>query len=304
MKLSVFGDDSDALQALYRGGLPPGSSTGWPDVDRHYTVGSHQFTMITGIPNHGKSAWVDALLVNLLNRPLDGKPWRFLICSPENWPLERHKAKIIEASLGLRFSDGPSLRMTEAEAMTEQKRLSNRFTFALLDENETFPDLLIAARQFSLDHPSSQVGIVLDPWNQLEHQRPARFSETEYVSEALSAVIRITRGTGAHVWIVAHPAKLMRDKDGKRPVPTPYDISGSAHFFNKADNCLTIFRNPFSEFGDADYGITQVHVQKIRSKNIGFPGSADLLYDVATNRYRSVLREVGAQDYRQSAGGS
>lgn len=303
MNITKFGDNPERLEALYRTGLPPGSSTGWPDVDRHYTVGKAQWTVVTGIPNHGKSAWLDAMLVNLIRRPLEGKEWKFLICSPENWPLERHKAKILECRIGKRFDEGPSIRMTAQEVSAEQRALADRFWFLELNENETFPDLLIGANQFAADHPRSQIGIVLDPWNQLEHQRPARLSETEYISEALSSVVRITRNTGAHVWIVAHPAKMQKDKDGKRGVPTPYDISGSAHWFNKADNCITIFRNPFSEPGDPDYGITQVHIQKVRFKNIGYPGSADLQYDVSTSRYRNLLRDVDIRDYRKAAGG-
>lgn len=302
MNFTKFGDNPEKLAALYRTGMPPGSSTGWPDVDKHYTVGKAQFTVVTGIPNHGKSAWMDALLVNLLRRPLEGKNWKFLICSPENWPLEQHKAKIIECYVGKRFGEGPSIRMTEQEALSVQTLLADRFTFLELSADETFPDLLIATREFA-DSTRDQVGIVLDPWNQLEHQRPPRLTETEYISEALSHVIRITRSTGAHIWIIAHPAKLQRDRDtSKRAPPTPYDISGSAHWFNKADNCVTIFRNPVAEPGEADYGITQVLVQKVRFKNIGYPGGAELQYDVATCRYRNILRDVDVRNYRAAKG--
>ncbi len=303
MNITKFGDNADKLAAFYRTGMPPGSSTGWPDVDRHYTVGRSQWTVITGTPSHGKSAWTDALLVNLLRRPLEGREWKFLVCSPENFPLEQHKAKIIECSVGKRFGNGPSLRMSESEALSTQQALADRFTFVELDANETFPDLLVAANEFASRHPNNQIGIVLDPWNQLEHQRPARLSETEYISEALSSIIRITRTTGAHVWVVAHPAKMPKERDtGKRPVPSPYDISGSAHWFNKADNCITIFRNPFSEPMDMDYGITQVHIQKVRFKNIGYPGSAELQYDVPTSRYRNILKSVDAEKYRNASG--
>src|SRR5258708_2151651 len=260
MKTVTFGTDLDALLDLYRKGLPRGSSTGWRAVDRHYTVGPSQWTVITGIPNHGKSEWLDALLVNLLDRPLDGKPWKFLICSPENWPLQVHESKLLEKVIGKRFGEGPSTRMTEAELRdAAEKIMSKRFTFAELDEGETFPDLLIGVREFAAASKRHQVGIILDPWNQLEHCRPARLSETEYISEALSAAIRITRSTGAHLFIVAHPAKLFRDKEGNRPVPTPYDISGSAHWFNKADNCITVWRNVNAKPGDLDYGVVKIH---------------------------------------------
>jgi twinkle protein len=304
VKTVAFADNLDALVDLYRKGMPRGSRTGWSAVDRHYTVGPSQWTVITGIPNHGKSEWLDALLVNLLDRPLDSKPWKFLICSPENWPLQIHEAKLLEKLIGKPFAEGPSARMTESEIRSAAARIMrDRFTFAELEEGETFPDLLVGVREFAARSKTHQVGIILDPWNQLEHCRPAHLSETEYISEALSAAIRITRTTGAHLWMVAHPAKLWRDKDGTRPVPSPYDISGSAHWFNKADNCVTVWRNVRAEPGDDDYGVVQIHVQKVRFKHIGFQGTVDLLYDRVTGRYSDVEARVAGTDVKTLASG-
>ena len=38
-----------------------------------------------------------------------------------------------------------------------------------------------------------------------------------------------------HLIVVAHPSKINRNKDGSLPVPTLYDISDSAHWYNKPD---------------------------------------------------------------------
>lgn len=299
MRTIPFGDDIAALVELYRKGLPRGAETGWPSLDRHYTVGPSQWTVVTGVPNHGKSEWLDALLVNLLSRPLHGKEWRFLVCSPENWPLQVHESKILEKVTGKRFGAGTGARISESELRDTPKALRDRFTFVELDDGETFPDLLMGIRDFATSNWQHQVGIVLDPWNQLEHCRPARLTETEYISEALSSAIRITRQTGAHLWIVAHPAKPLRDKEGNRPVPTPYDISGSAHWFNKADNAITVWRNVHAEPGDHDYGLVQIHVQKVRFKHIGYPGLINLKYDKVTGRYS----EAALTDYKSRATG-
>jgi hypothetical protein len=54
---------------------------------------------------------------------------------------------------------------------------------------------------------------------------------------------------------------LIRTSKARRridPVPTPYDISGSAHWRNKADNCLTLWRDE----KEPDRPV-QLHVQKI-----------------------------------------
>ena len=65
-------------------------------------------------------------------------------------------------------------------------------------------------------------------------------SETEYVSQMLTKIKRFAQHHDVHVWVVAHPRQL---RDWKGQPPTMYDISGSAHFINKADNGLVIHRN-------------------------------------------------------------
>jgi twinkle protein len=105
-------------------------------------------------------------------------------------------------------------------------------------------------------------------------------SETDYISHALKRCRQFARRMGVHVWMVAHPAKLRKDNDGTYPVPTLYDISGSAHWRNKADNGLCLWR----DFGN-HMAPVEVHVQKIRFKQIGSIGMAQLRYRKVTGRY-------------------
>ena len=109
-------------------------------------------------------------------------------------------------------------------------------------------------------------------------------TETEYISQSLTKVRRFARENDVHVWLVAHPTKLRRLDNGSYPVPTPYDISGSAHWRNKADNALAIWRDT-SEFNNP---LVQIHIQKIRFKEIGRPGMVELKYNIITGTYREV----------------
>ena len=66
-----------------------------------------------------------------------------------------------------------------------------------------------------------------------------------------------------HVWFVAHPRQM---RDWKGEPPTMYDISGSAHFINKADNGVVVHRNrnpdkgPMNEVGScSDKGFEHFH---------------------------------------------
>jgi twinkle protein len=66
-------------------------------------------------------------------------------------------------------------------------------------------------------------------------------------------------------------------------VPTLYDVSGSSHFYNKADNGLSVWRD-VKEEGSA----TQIHVQKIRFRECGRPGMVELYFDVTSGRFTDV----------------
>ena len=294
MKVSKGGAFAARVLDLYRRGMPPGSSTGWPSVDRHYTVAAGQFTIVTGIPNHGKSSWLDALLVNLLQSPCNGKPWRFFICSPEQQPTEMHIAELLERYIGSRFRDGPGPRMKPDEiADAIGVALDARFEFAEMDIADEFSDVLTAAYEFAARCKDAgyQAGIVLDPWNRLEHRRPTHQSETEYISDALTQIVNLTRQTGAHMWLVAHPRQLQADRNtGMRPVPTAYDISGSAHFANKSDNIIVIWRDMAAAHQNLPTASTTcIYVQKVRWKHIGSVGMVQLQYERNSGRYLDTI---------------
>lgn len=90
-------------------------------------------------------------------------------------------------------------------------------------------------------------GLVIDPYNELDHRRPAHQLETEYVSQMLTKIKRFAQHHDVHVWFVAHPKQL---REWKGQAPNLYDISGSAHFINKCDNGVVIHRNRDPDQGD------------------------------------------------------
>lgn len=212
--------ENDVVQ-LYRRGRPSGLSTGWRGVDELYTVAPGQLTIVTGIPNAGKSEWIDALMVNLA----ESHQWSFAICSFEN-PPEEHVTKLVEKHMRLPFWPGPSQRMSEAELKFGVHWVDQHFHFIRGgdDDTPTIDWILEIAKAAVMRHGIR--GLVIDPYNEIEHKRTAGMTETEYVSLTLGKVKRFAQAHGVHVWFVAHPAKMLRDKDGSIPVPTLYEISG------------------------------------------------------------------------------
>lgn len=279
-KPRVFGPKSrlQAIRSLWERGLPPGDKTGWPGVDKHYTIAPGQFTVVTGWPGSGKSEWLDALLINLARQG-----WNIVYFSPENTPAELHLAKLMEKLAGLPFGAGPNARIPEDAIDEYVDELEQSFGFIEFDSGALSPEGVITAAEPWLNSRVDGVkrGLVIDPWNELEHLRPMGLSETEYVSMTLSLVRNWARANSVHVWIVAHPQKMRRDDGGKLPVPKPDMISGSAHWWNKADCAITVYRDLL----DLQSRAVDIYVQKIRFKNIGYPGLITLDYDRITGRY-------------------
>jgi twinkle protein len=267
------------IENLYDNGLKGGESTGWKVVDEYYTVRKKEWSLVTGIPSHGKSEFVDALLCNLATN----KGWKFGIFSPENQPLARHAAKLIQKIVGKPFGDGPNLRMERSYVIEGQKWLDKYFTFiSPPDEKLTVAGILELAEV--IIHQKGLDAIVIDPWNEIDHARGRDMTESEYISLSLTLIRRFARKHDVHIFLIAHPTKLQKDKSGNYPVPTPYDVSGSAHWRNKADCAICVWRDVLNESSNV-----QIHIQKVRFREVGKAGMVQLNYDLVSGRYDEKL---------------
>lgn len=286
----------DEVMGLWKAGMPSGDKTGWPSVDQLYTVMPGQLTILTGWPSSGKSEWLDALLINLARRN-----WKFAMFSFENQPVSLHIQKMLEKLSGKPFKEGPTERMSAEEVKTGMDMLEQSFRFAdAATGSLTAKEVVESAMPWLEGWKDCKRGLVIDPWNELEHWRPHNLTETEYISATLSYIRRWARANAVHVWVVGHPQK-MRGNDGKLPIPRPDMISGSQHWWNKADVCITVFR----DFDKPDSSDVDVHIQKCRFKHIGRIGTATLRYSVLTGQYREQPKVVEQQsrDYKRAAGG-
>lgn len=271
------GDLMEQLRNEYLHGSEKGVFCGWRTLEDMYRVMPGEWTLVTGIPGHGKSEWLDALTVNLAMR----EGWNFGIFSPENQPVTYHIQKLIEKYIGKPFNDGPTERMTQSEFDRAVTWIDQHYTF-ILPELPTVEGLLEIARQLVLRQGIR--GLIIDPWNEIDHTRAPGLTETEHISHMLTKIRRFARDHGVHVWLVAHPTKLQKEMNGKYPVPTPYDVSGSSHWRNKADNCITVYRDVVENNEEVE-----IHIQKVRKKMNGKVGMATLLYNRIVGQYRDEI---------------
>ena len=269
-------DIEDLIFHLYDQGERSGEPTGWPTMDQFYTVAPGQLTIVTGMPGSGKSTWIDALAVNLMR----GSGWRFAVFSPENWPLQRHAQNFIEKLSMLPF-DRPGYhkpRIARKEVGDMIAILEDRVMF-IMPENEkmTVETVLDKARVCIYRYGVN--GIIIDPWNEFDHEY-GNLSETQYIAEQLGRIRRFARQNGAHIWLIAHPQKMTKDQvTGQYPAPSMYEISGSAHWKNKADVGICVHRP------DMNDDLTEVYVQKVRFREIGKTGVVQFRYSRETGTY-------------------
>ena len=275
-----FSDVKSDFDQLYESGLKEGPKTGLATLDEYYRPALGQWTLVTGIPSHGKSNWVDDLLVNLALK----HEWNFAFFSPENQPVARHFANLSEKLANAPFSDKAGHpKMSIAQKEDTEKKLATHFSIIMPDDesgNWGIDGILDLAK--ALVTRKGIKGLVIDPWNELDHTRPNGLTETEYISKVLTKIRRFARLNSVHVWLVAHPTKMFKNKETNNyPVPAPYDVAGSAHFLNKADFCISIYRFP----GQPDQTITDVYIQKVRFKENGKVGMASFSYEPHTGRF-------------------
>jgi twinkle protein len=270
------------LLAYYRDGRQRGLSTGFSNLDELWTLSAGQFTLVTGIPSHGKSEFMDQLMINLISE----HGCIFAVHSPENQPIAHHLAKLSEKIIGLPFLDGPHQRMTQAHVLEAMQFLEQNLYVVDAPDALSVDELILKAELLVLQKGVTH--LLVDPWNELDHTRANGMTETDYISVAISRLKRFARRRGVHVIIVAHPTKLSREADGNYPVPTPYDVAGSAHWRNKPDNCLTVWRDTQIQDlkpGEEQEQYSEVHVMKVRWKQNGHIGVAAFNWDRLNGRY-------------------
>jgi twinkle protein len=263
----------DAVDDIYAKGMGAGESTGYTCIDDLYTIAPGMLTVVTGHPSSGKSEFVDQVMVNLAQ----SQKWCHAVCSFENEP-RLHIAKLISKYMRKPFFEGFEERMSQDELELGKAFVKEHFSFiyqadgAMATLDSILERLKVAVMRYGIRTA------VIDPYNYI--QKPKDMAEHDWISVMLSKVRLFAQAHGLHIWFVAHPAKMLRNAEGKVPAPGGYDISGAAAWFAKADHGLTLHR-PDAMYSSA----VQFISWKSRFSWLGRQGKAELTYDGRTSNY-------------------
>lgn len=257
--------------------------TGWYTLDMHMRVFPGELMFVLGIPGHGKSAFIAHLLVNLSEQ----YGWRTVIFSPEEptTPQLRDKFRCIR----LRGKPAP----LDVDRIKETDDwINDRFLFIAADplgmkDEDLYLDWVLERATDAVLRDGVKV-FVIDPWNEIEHARLPRESQTEYIGRALRMLNRFRRQYGVMVIVLIHPTKEI-GRDGKARAPTPYDADGSAHWYNKADHFVIVHR------ADEAKDESAIRIAKVKFKGTGEKGTVFMKFNRDSARFETLDGSTGAE---------
>ena len=227
-------------------------------LKNNFKISSKRMTTVTGIPGSGKSAFIDNIIVSMIVKHAQ----KVAVFSAENYPYEIHLRKLSQLILKKPFRSDNNEKISESELKDVIRLLDDKLFFIPPRENGITLTNILDVTKTLIGKYSINI-LVIDPWNEIQHLRTPGLTETEYVSKVLSDIRGFARKYDIHVFIVAHPTKLQKlaDGSGQYPVPEAYDISGSAAWYNKSDNIISIVREPTTNQ-------TNVYIKKVRFEGI------------------------------------
>lgn len=261
-------------EIMEEGGILSGLSMPWENLSRLARLRKGLFSVVTGSPGSGKSCFVDNIILYMA----DYHDWNTVIFSPENHPLELHLSGLIEKYIGIPVSGRNNERVDTSAIKIAMDFINEHIVFLKTRKTPTIEHLFSLAK--TVMKKKRIDCIVIDPYNMIDNPRDPRITETESIGKFLVKVKNFCAKHDIHIFIVAHPRKLMKMKSGNHVPAVAYDINSSAHWFNIADYIFSIWR----DLVEKDQPV-KVFVQKVRYRHLGSTGCAKLMFNHSSGRY-------------------
>jgi twinkle protein len=236
-------DFQNEIFDLYEKGLPETMGLKkrcFGNLSDVFSTMNGQLTVVTGIPSHGKSTFVDWYVLNLI----DEHEVKVSIFSPEHSPMPLYFSNFMQKAIGKPFFG--TVQGVEKMNKEDMQRFvdwsKNRLYLTGGGQGE------VMDWEWLFDKFKEQIftfGInvfVVDAWNKV--QMPKGFEGKDGIDKILTRLTAFCLQNNVQLFLVAHPTKMQKKKEtGEYEVPKLYDVSGSSDFSNQAHNGFSIYRN-------------------------------------------------------------
>ena len=254
--VTTFRDIEDEITDFVRNGFKKGFQVGLENFDNIFSTYTGQFITVTGIPSSGKSDFVDQMVVGY-NKNYG---WKTAFASPENAPTYLHAHKLMRKTWG----GMPSKNDIGTEKWNTIADHCNDNYFHIDMERYTLESVLQKGAE--LVKRKGIKCLVIDPFNKVRDISCNTEDVNRYTMEYLSKIETFTKKYDVLVFIVAHPTKMYRDKDGKLEEPTMYSIKGGGEWYDASYHGILVHR-------DYEAKTVKAKVLKVKFQNLGENGA-------------------------------
>ena len=251
--VTTLNDYKQELRDFYLNGYKKGYQIDKPNFDDIFSTYTSQYIVVTGIPSHGKSNFVDEMCIGYNLK----YGWKTAFASPENVPQEQHGDSIAQRVYGRKpetLQELNSLKWLKVEDYIEKNFYNIDFERYSLEETLEKAAELVKRKGIKC--------LVIDPFNKIKLKSGNKTSITEYTNEYLNEIDIFCKKYDILILLVAHPTKMEKDASGKRVMPDFYSIKGGGEWYDMSPNGLCIHRH-FEE------NYIEVKVLKVKFRNLG-----------------------------------
>ena len=156
-----------SINDIYKNGLPEGLKTTISNLDEVFRLDRGRVVTITGVPNYGKSEFVDFLTVTF-NKLYGMKTLYF---SPENQPLSFHMTKLVS-----KYTNKQLKETNEEQITNTASYICDNFLFCNYEKITKLSQILEIGVNAIKEKDVSI--LVIDAYNKIESDKPNEQIET------------------------------------------------------------------------------------------------------------------------------
>jgi twinkle protein len=250
--VTTFKDIEGEVKDFVKNGFKPGYQIGLPNFDQIFSTYTGQFITVTGIPSSGKSDFVDQMCVGYNQN----YGWKTGFASPENTPNYLHMRKV--------WGNMPNVDDIDTDKWNQVAQHVNDNFFFIDMEKYSLESVLRKGAE--LVKRKGIKCLVIDPFNKVRDKNASSLDVNTYTMEYLTKIENFAKKFDVLVFIVAHPTKMYKDKDGQIEEPNMYNIKGGGEWYDASYHGILVHR-------DYDAKTVKAKVLKVKFQNLGENGA-------------------------------